>query len=311
MAEKKCMYKMKTKSYLYRCLPDVDVATVASSALTNATNAGVSVASDFFTYRTLSTKGSGWFNKFLADFLELRGYIFGFGIGITVALAFGYLFLLRIPGLLFTFLWGIILGIFILLLVGSWLLWSLANSWSSDGNHSNYEVLTMRVFSYFGMGVTVLYFCLIVVLRKRVQLAIGIVKQAARALGAMPSILALPIVQAIGIVAFLAPWSIYIIYLASSGTMQTYTGSYVYGGQTMTYSYRQFQYTTNTKYTFLYMLFCWFWTSEFIIAFGQLVIALSFAAWYFTRDKSSIGAGTVWWVSSFSFLIDYLCFLSG
>ena len=43
------------------------------------------------------------------------------------------------------------------------------------------------------------------------------------------------------------------------------------------------------------MLFCWFWTSEFIIAMGQLTIALSLVAWYFTRDKGKIGNVTVYW----------------
>ena len=37
-------------------------------------------------------------------------------------------------------------------------------------------------------------------------------------------------------------------------------------------------------------------TSEFIIAVGQLIIALSFSTWYFTRDKSTIGPSTVYWV---------------
>ena len=39
-------------------------------------------------------------------------------------------------------------------------------------------------------------------------------------------------------------------------------------------------------------------TSEFIIAVGQLIIALSFSTWYFTRDKSTIGPSTVIGVSS-------------
>ena len=286
---------MKTKSYLNRCLPDYSTEEASIAAAAVASSSGTTISSSSMVYQTASEQGTGWFNTFLADFWWLRGYIFGFGIGITVALAFGYLYFLRIPGLLFTILWGIILSIFILLLVSSWLLWSLANTWSADGNHSDVEVTTMRVFAYFGMAVTILYFCLIVVLRKRVQLAIGVVKQAARALSAMPSILFLPIVQATGLVIFLVPWVIYVLYLASSGEMMTLTGTYTYNGQEMTYTYRSFEYTTNTKYAFLYMLFCWFWTSEFIIALGQLIIALCFASWYFCRDKSKIGFLTVQW----------------
>jgi choline transporter-like protein 2/4/5 len=289
------MYKVKTKTYLNRCIPDLNTLDAATEAALTASGAGVTISQAEMIYNTASEKGTNWFNTFLADFLLLRGYIFGFGIGVTVLIAFGYLFFLRIPGLLFIVLWSMICGIFALLATGSWLLWGLANTWSADGLHNNTEIRTMRTFAYFGMAVTILYFCLIVVLRKRVMLAIGIIIQAARALSAMPSILTLPLVQAIGLVAFLIPWVIYVLYLASSGQMMTLTGTYTYAGVEYTYKYRSFEYTQNTKYVFLYMLFTWFWTSEFILAIGQLIIALCFAAWYFSRDKSKIGFGTVSW----------------
>jgi len=75
--------------------------------------------------------------------------------------------------------------------------------------------------------------------------------------------------------------------------MKTYTSSYTNDGVTYNYNYREFEYTQNSKFAFLFLLFCWFWTSEFIIAVGQLIIALSFSTWYFTRDKSTIGPTTV------------------
>jgi choline transporter-like protein 2/4/5 len=156
----------------------------------------------------------------------------------------------------------------------------------------------MRVFGYFGLACTALYLCLVVVMRKRIQLAIGIVKQAAKALATMPALLVLPVLQAIGLLIFIIPWIIYVLFLASSGTITTVQGSYeTDDGTEVPYSYREFTYTTNTKYAFLYMIFCYFWTSEFILAFGQLAIALAFTGWYFTRDKGSIGNGTVLWVS--------------
>ena len=42
----------------------------------------------------------------------------------------------------------------------------------------------------------------------------------------------------------------------------------------------------------LYMLFSWFWTSQFVIAAGQLVVAMSVSMWYFTRDKKTVGNAT-------------------
>ncbi len=296
VSNKICMYHVKTKTFLNRCIPDVDVQAAADAYAQSSNSTSASV------YKTASSKGSGWFSNFLGDLLKLDGYIFGFGLGVSTAIAFLYLYVLRIPGLLFFLIWGIIAAIFIFLIVGSFLLWSLANSWEHDG-HSHAEFITMKTFSYIGMGFTALYFCLIVVLRKRIQLAIGIVKQASKALATMPTLLALPVVQAVGLTAFLVPWIIYVLYLASSGDMTTKTGTYMVGSVPTTYSYRTFTYTTNTKYAFLYMLFCWFWTSEFIVAVGQLVISLSFTAWYFTRDKKTIGPSTVIWVSASLYFI--------
>ena len=286
-----CMYYIKTKVFFNRCAPDTDVSKVLSEAM-SAANAANSTLSSAAKYSTGDT-GMSWFNTFIADINNLRGYIFGFGIGVATAVAFLYLYILRIPGFLFTIIWSVIVGIMVFLFVGSWLLWSLANTWSTDGIHGKDEIITMRVFAYFGIIVTFLYVCLILVLRSRIQLAIGVVKQASRAMTAMPSIILLPIIQTFGITCFLVVWVIYVFYLASSGSVITKTGTQA----GIPYSYRTYSYTTNSKYAFLYLLFCWFWTSEFVIAFGQLVIALSFASWYFTRDKSTVGNNTVVWVS--------------
>jgi len=291
VGEGRCMYKVATKEYLNRCLPDMDTG----AALTAAQSASGGNYTGTFQYTT-SSSGKEWFNNFLADVFTLQGYIFGFGLGFSTFVAFMYLYFLRIPGLLTVIIWGAILGILIFLLVGSILLLNLSASWANDGEHSDTEVTGMKFFGYFGLACTALYFCLVVVMRKRVNLAIGIVKQAAKALATMPGLLFVPVGQAAGLIIFLVPWVIYLLYLASSGDISTQTGTYVdSSGNTQEYTYREFTYTTNTKYAFLYMLFCWFWTSEFVLAVGQLVVALSFTAWYFTRDKGMIGNNTVIW----------------
>mmetsp|Transcript_32195 Transcript_32195/g.43968 ORF Transcript_32195/g.43968 Transcript_32195/m.43968 type:complete len:658 (+) Transcript_32195:87-2060(+) len=284
-----CMYKIKTKVFFNRCVPDTNVQNALNEAkkYASATNETLSDSSSYAT----SNDSMSWFNTFIADVCYLRGYIFGFGIGIATAVSFLYLYLLRIPGLLFTAIWSVIISIMVLLFVGSWLLWSLANTWSTDGVHGKNEIITMRVFAYFGIIMTVLYVCVIVVLRSRIQLAIGVVKQASRAMTAMPSVILLPIIQTFGVTCFLAVWVVYVFYLASSGEIVTETTTKA----GISYSYRTYAYTKNSKYAFLYLLFCWFWTSEFIIAAGQLIIALSFASWYFTRDKSTVGNTNVIW----------------
>ena len=147
--------------------------------------------------------------------------------------------------------------------------------------------------SYFGFAVTFLYACLILVLMKRIALAVAVVKEAARAIGKMPLIIFVPVFESIAIVCFLIPWVIYVVFLASSGTISTTTET-VNGFEV---TYKNFSYDKNTQYAFLYFLFCWFWTSEFIIAVGQIVVAMAVTAWYFTHDKSTVGNTTTVWVN--------------
>jgi hypothetical protein len=125
------------------------------------------------------------------------------------------------------------------------------------------------------MGIAFLYFCLTLVMRSRVQLAIGVIQEAGKALGHMKALLLTPIIQVFGLCLFLVPWIIYVFYLASSGTVNTHVGTTTINGIEQTYTYRTFEYTTNTKYAFLYMIFCYYWTSEFITACGQMLIALT------------------------------------
>lgn len=305
MSEGACMYEIDTINFLQRCIPDLGVGKGESAAtvVANAKAQNVSVTDS--PYEAYAGEGAGLVTKSIGDVVQLRAYIFGFGLGVSVLVAFLYLYVLRIPGLLFTVIWSIITAIFILLLVGSWLLWGLASTWRNDGLHSKGEAEAMKVCAYIGMAITVAYFCMIVVLRKRIQLAIGIVKQACKAMGAMPAIILIPLVQAIGLILFLSVWVIYTLYLASSGEMKRHSGKIenADGTTTDTLPSTTFTYTDNTKYAFLYMLFCWFWTSEFVVAIGQLVVALSFVAWYFTRDKSKIGNTTVVW--SFKTILRY------
>ncbi len=291
-----CMYQIKTRRLVNRCFPDMDTLIAFNDAAETAAGVGVTLDS-FAVYSTAKYAQNNWLSDFFGDLFEARSYIFGFGLGFSVLVAFIYLYLLRIPYLLFTIIWSIILSVQVMMIVGSFLLWSLANTWRDDDIHTKNETTTMYTFAYIGMGVSALYFCTMVVLRRRIQLAIFVVKEAAKALGSMPSLLALPAVQALGLAIFLVPWMIYLVYLASSGDIVVHENTFLdTSGQELTYRYRTFNYTKSSRYAFLYFIFCYFWTSEFLIAIGQLTIALSFSAWYFSRKKSTVGTTTVTWV---------------
>lgn len=238
-----------------------------------------------------------YLTTFFSSVWYLRGYIFGFGLGIAFLLSILFLYVLRIPGLLTVVIWSILLLLLAFLLTAAFCLWDQANRWKNppadEPDRSQTEINSMYVFSYILMAVSVLYICFLVVMRKRIQLAIGIVKEAARALAAMPVLIFLPVVQSIGILIFLIPWTIYVLYVASSGDVVVHESSL-----NPDVKYRSFEYDRNTQYAFLYLLFTYYWTSEFIIALGQLTIAAAFAGWYFTREKSMLMNSTVYWVSA-------------
>jgi len=276
-----CMFSITTKETLNRCIPNPSSADISALSILGFSAPSIS-----------STSGQGWFNTFIADIYDQLGLIFGFGLGISTALSFVFIYGLRIPGLLTIVIWVLILSVLVFSLVGSFLLWNLGVTYMSDNVHSYYEALTCEIFGYIGMGASFLYFCLILVLCKRINLAIAIVKETSKAVAAMPLIILMPIIQVFGIACFLVVWTIYAIYLAASGDIVETTASYSTGG---TYTYKTLQYSDNSKYAFLYMIFTWFWTSEFIVALGQISIALAITSWYFTKDKSSIGNSTVFW----------------
>jgi hypothetical protein len=237
--------------------------------------------------------------NFFSDLYTLRGIIFGFGLGVATIIGFVYCYFLRLPGILVIMIWGAVLSVQILLIVSAYLLYDLASTWDHNNNGSATQIQLLYIFSYIAMGVCILYFCLMIVLRKRINLAIFIVKEAARAMAAMPIILLTPVLQAVAVSCFLVFWVIYVLFLASSGSVTTEKGSYVTSsGQSVDYTYKTFTYEDNTRYAFLYMLFMWFWFSQFVIACGQLVVALAFSDWYFSRDKKDAGNTSVTWVSS-------------
>ena len=180
-------------------------------------------------------------------------------------------------------------------------------------------------YTFLGLAAFYLFFCCCI-LRSRIQLAIGCVKEAAKAMAAMPLMTIYPVFQVLGVLAYLAPWLVYMFYMASSGNAvadcicpgasagamtQAYKAALAasegepefdptsMGGEapkdcskTGCIIFKSFEYDMNTKYAALFMLFSWFWTSQFIIAAGQLVISMSVATWFFTKDKKTIGNAT-------------------
>ena len=170
-------------------------------------------------------------------------------------------------------------------------MYNYAKLWKAESprTHSSNEIKGAQGLAIALLVFCGLWFCLLVFLRKRIQLAIGLVKEAGRAVCSMPIIVFYPVLQAAGFVAFLVPWVFYSVYVASIGTWQTEN----YASSTNSFTavdVQRYQYGKKAEGYAWYLLFVLFWTGEFIVAVGQITQALAVARWYFTRDKSSVGS---------------------
>ena len=128
------------------------------------------------------------------------------------------------------------------------------------------------------------------------------------AIASMPIITIFPAVQTLGLFSFTIVWGIFMAFLSSSGdvvascmcpstneTLSTLIESFGSVDGTCDDGcvvHKELMYNTNTKYAGFYMLFVWFWTSQFIVAAGQLVVALSISLWYFNRNRSAVKNAT-------------------
>mmetsp|Transcript_21923 Transcript_21923/g.28404 ORF Transcript_21923/g.28404 Transcript_21923/m.28404 type:complete len:512 (+) Transcript_21923:173-1708(+) len=228
--------------------------------------------------------------EFFTDIYVARAYTFGLGFALALVIGFVYCFLLRLPGVLVTLVWGSIVLIGLSFLgAAAWML-QLAEDWSSADPqvYEDYEINFVKAVGWLCIIFLVIYICVIFFLRKRINLAMGVVKESCKALADMPLIVVFPLIQLCGFIVFMVFWVLYVVYLA--GTAEVSESSKTTEG----YTTRELTYSSDAKKRGWYFLFCYFWTSEFILALGQIVLALCFAKWYFQKgDTRKLGSSVL------------------
>ncbi len=100
--------------------------------------------------------------------------------------------------------------------------WEQENTDSNDSLRPTYQINAANVFGYMGYVFAGLFLCLALFMRKHISLANGIIKEAARVIKRMPTLVIMPILAVIGIALFLVPWLVYCVYTASLTTVSTY-----------------------------------------------------------------------------------------
>jgi len=130
----------------------------------------------------------GYFEKLFADILEAKGYIFGFGLGVALAIAFFYAEMIRGNICAHIMVWGSIFAVGAALILLSYAMMQTAADWEKEdpAEHTKAEIDVATYISYILLVITGLYWMLMIAMRKRIELAILLAEEAARAIMDMP-----------------------------------------------------------------------------------------------------------------------------
>jgi len=168
---------------------------------------------------TITDQAYNFYNKLYGDLWVARKYILGFGCGVALGISFFYIFLMRLPLLLNSVVWGSIFITIAMFGLAGYYAWTVASDWEDAEPQiaTDNQILATRIASIVLYVIGGLIFLLTCCLRRQIQIAIGCVKQAGRAVNSMMLILLVPVLQAAGLVAFLVILMVYAVYLASLG----------------------------------------------------------------------------------------------
>merc|ERR1719498_651388 len=119
------MPKVESNDYLGYCVPTKGISSMEDS-MNEATEESINLR---------EPEEKDFFQKIQADVLNSMGIIGGVGVGVTVVVGFLFLYFLRIPFVLTTIIWGIILCIFLcFFLPGVFLVMVTYPDWSPKEN---------------------------------------------------------------------------------------------------------------------------------------------------------------------------------
>ncbi|GIY40639.1 choline transporter-like protein 4 [Caerostris darwini] len=169
-------------------------------------------------------------------------------------------------------------------------------------------------FAIISGVVFAILFLIILFLRKRIRIAIALIKQASRAVGSMPSTLMFPIFPYLLMLIFFIFWTAVALYIASSGKASFVLADvpadsklkngttcnpnkYNATGEGIKCLFQTYGLKDNLFTSHFYNLFGLFWGLFFSVGIGQVALSGAFASYYWTKDKTrdiptcAIGSG--------------------
>lgn len=287
---KDCTYTYKTNSALNRCLPDASALLQYvtkynnDSTGTNSTSASSSVSSGTFDFGDTAVQ----------VFQDLHNSWRIILICAFIALALSFVWLFLIQWFAGAVIWFTVIAVNLVSIGFTAFLWkayldvkagntdNAVSQYVSTGSKNETALLAIAIISSI---VTVVLFLLIVALRSRIRLAVGLIKETSKAVRAIPMIIFFPIAKYFVLAALIA-WTLYIcILLATSGSTVAATVN-----NAAAQHGAQFQPNRVLQGLAIYYTLGFFWTFNWILAIAQCTIAGAIASWYWARDKKSIPA---------------------
>ncbi|KAJ3362267.1 hypothetical protein GGF32_006299 [Allomyces javanicus] len=135
------------------------------------------------------------------------------------------------------------------------------------------------------------FLLMIIALRKRIRIAVKIIKEASRAIGAMPMIILFPLTTFVSILVLVAYYLGIAAYIATTPDVTNVSVL----GVNATIAY--------IKYFQWYHLFGFLWTLAWLTGINQTTLAGAVASWYWTMDKKQASSFAV--TKSFARTIRY------
>jgi len=220
-----------------------------------------------------------------------------FGWTFMVAMIMSFLFILLMRFCVGVFVWGIIL----LILVSGYGLGYILYDWSKDDEdelEANEEKYRFWAAIFFWVATTI-FFLIIIFARKRIKIAIEVIKSASRALADMPFMVLFPVPVIIIFAGFFFAWAYAAIYIFSAGetndkdtpdglhgTLEGETFAAENNMYTVGATYKVLDYDDTIKNSFAPHFFLLLWVTQIFIYFTFMVVAGAVADWYFTPREN-------------------------
>lgn len=314
----------KSIPILFRCVPEIFLGSPSGTVkdVNNKTledEDGKSVTVDFVQKaigtlaRFLSIREVG--EKLFSDFRRSWKYIVA-GLAISAIISLIWIVLMRwISGIM---VW---LSIVIVLVFSVFACYYSTRKYIqlkgvASSSSANFRI-TLNLKSYLALRDTwlafaivagvvfVILFLVIIFLRKRIKIAIALIKEASKAVGSMLTCLIFPVLPYFLMVAFFAFWVAVALYIASSGKATFIVADAPEGSKyknESTCNPRTFNATKegvkclfstyglrdNIYSAHAYNLFGLFWGLFFSVGVGQVSLAGAFAAYYWTLEKRNV-----------------------